>query len=98
MNLNKLAKDHIKFCKSKGLPVEKKDLPSLIHRIREELNEVDIELDLVMKLEANTDKLQEELVDVLLQTIQALAVIDIDVESAVLKKIKTNEKREWKIK
>ena len=86
MQINTLAKDHIAFCKSKGLPIDRSRLPFLIERIKIEIREVET---------AQADNVQEELVDVLLQTIKALAVIDPDIESAIKKKIIINKGRTW---
>ena len=90
MQINQLAKDHIEFCQSKGLPVEKIDLIFLIERIQKEAQEAR-----EAHREGNMEHVQEELVDVLLQTIQALAVIDPDLESAIKKKIIINRDRTW---
>ena len=92
MQLNTLAKQHIEFCKSKGLPIGKFDLAFVISRIEIEVQET------IEAFSQSDERVQEELVDVLLQTIQALAIIDPDIESAIKRKIEINKKRVWKKK
>jgi len=97
MNINQLAKDHIEFCKKKGLPVEMKHIIFLTGRVVIEANEALVEVNKIGGF-TTKEKLQEELVDVFLQTIQALYVIDSDIESAIKKKQEINNKRTWNSK
>lgn len=94
MEINELAKQHLEFCEKKGLPIEIVDLPFLIGRIQSELDEVKE----AFTKEHYVGHLQEELVDVLLQTMQALAVINPDVELAIKRKVSTNQSRKWREK
>lgn len=88
--MNKEAKEVLKLAKEKGFPHThtKENSDFLLQRIQEEINEA----------RGNwwdNEQYQEELIDVLIQTLQALAVIDSDIDTAFRKKMDENWKRNW---
>ena len=91
MTINKAAEEVIKLAKAKGFPHQMKDMDFLLRRIEDETKEAKIELGRL-----NYNNLRKELTDTLIQVIQALAVIDTDVEGAFKETMKKNWKREWK--
>jgi len=93
MHINKLAKDHIAFCKRKGLPMENTQDNRLFLASRIYLEVIELHHEVEVD---NKEKTLEEATDVLLQVIQLMAVIDPDIESAIKKKIIINKDRTWK--
>lgn len=82
----------IKLCKEKGFPMKKKDIDFLIRRIEQEL--LECKEDVVKK---DYEHLKEELIDVLIQTVQAISAIGGNVEELFNTKMNKNFKRKWDV-
>lgn len=82
----------INLCKEKGFPLEKEDTGFLLARIQIELAEC-FE---AHHQEKNEEHLKEELIDVLIQTIQAVSALDGNVEELFNIKMNINKDREWR--
>ena len=84
-------KDRVmKLAKSKGFPTEGKDILILMGRINVELGEA---MDSYFK--KKDDELKEELVDVLIQTLQALGAMNVDIDKLFDIKMGLNELRDF---
>ena len=89
--MNKAAIQVMKLAKAKGFPHQMKDMDFLLRRIEDETKEAKIELGRL-----NYSNLRKELIDTLIQVLQALAVMDMDIEGAFKETMRENWKREWK--
>ena len=89
--MNKAAKDVRKLAKEKGFPYQMKDMDFLLRSIGDELEEAKIEHGRL-----NYTRLHGKLIDVLILVLQAIGVIDMDIDAAFKKKMAENFKRDWK--
>jgi len=78
------------LAKKKGFPTEGKDILILLGRISVELGEA---MDAYFKKKDN--ELKEELVDVLIQTLQALGTMNVDIDFLFNNKMCLNETRDF---
>ena len=79
----------MRLAKEKGFPMQKSNKNFLIQRIEVELEEV--------KHYKNDENLKEEIIDVIIQSIQLLSVMGGDLEEEFKKKMEINFKRNWKL-
>ena len=88
--MNRDVRQVIRFARQKRLPTENKSIHLLLTRISIELGEAQ---DAYMK--GNSKQLKQELIDVLIQTLQALGAMSVDVDKEFQKTMAANDVRDF---
>lgn len=92
MEINWVIKESHRIAKEKGFWSEERDKGTLIALMHSELSET-LE---ALRRSFSDDKVAEELADCVIRIADYCAAYGLDLEKAIKKKMRFNEKRKWK--